>query len=83
MKRFQLPALALLAFVAYTPAAHAYIDPTAAGAALQSFYVLIVSAMMFVVLLPQKVAAFFNGIKAKLKGNKPSLPAADADSHTP
>lgn len=83
MKRFQLPALALLAFVAYTPSAHAYIDPTAAGAAMQSFYVLIVSAMMFVVLLPQKVAAFFTGLKNKIKPAKPSLPAADTDPTQP
>lgn len=79
IQRFQIPVLALLAFVAYTPSAHAYIDPTAAGAALQSFYVLIVSAMMFVVLLPQKVAAFFQAVKSKFKGNKPSLPAGDSE----
>jgi hypothetical protein len=83
MNLLKLSALAVLAFAVYTPAAHAYIDPTAAGAALQSLYVLVISAMMFIVLLPQKVAAFFQGVKAKFKPNKPSLPAADADAPTP
>lgn len=77
--RFQVFALAALAFAAWTPEAHAYIDPTAAGSALQSLYILVISALMFVALLPQKVAAFFRAVKAKFKPSKPSLPAAEQE----
>lgn len=77
--RYQLFVVAALAFIAWTPEAQAYIDPTAAGAALQSLYILVISALMFVALLPQKVAAFFRAVKEKIKPSKPSLPAAEQE----
>lgn len=76
----QLMALGAALFAMYTPDAHAYIDPTAAGSALQSLYILLASAVAFVALLPQKVAAFFRFVKAKLRPGKPQLPAPDQES---
>lgn len=79
-KPTQLLALAAALFAVYTPAAHAYIDPTAAGSALQSLYILLASAVAFVALLPHKVAAFFRAVKAKLRPSKNQLPAPDQES---
>jgi hypothetical protein len=62
----QLLALTGLALVVWTPPALAYVDPTAAGAALQSLYILAVSVAMSVALLPKKVAALFGAIKSRL-----------------
>jgi hypothetical protein len=65
--------LAALASMAWTPEAHAYIDPTAAGAALQSGYVILISALMAVALVPKKIAAGFMWIKSRLMpGAKPA-----------
>ncbi|HEY9723382.1 MAG TPA: hypothetical protein V6D47_15330 [Oscillatoriaceae cyanobacterium] len=72
----QLTILTALVFVFWTPNAQAYIDPTAAGAALQSLYMLGVSALMFVALLPKKVAGFFMAIKQRFFGR----PAAVSDT---
>lgn len=68
--------LAAIALLGWTPAAMAYIDPTAAGAALQSLYVILASALAFVVLLPQKVAGFFTMVKARLFGGSKGPSAA-------
>lgn len=46
--------------------AEAYIDPTAAGAALQSLYVLFFSALMSLALIPRKLMALFARLKAWL-----------------
>lgn len=77
----QLLALAAISLLGWTPEAMAYVDPTAAGAALQSLYVVLASALAFVVLLPQKVAGFFGAIKARLIGGKagPSAPEPDQE----
>ncbi len=64
----RLAAVTALMVVAYTPPAFAYIDPTAAGAALQSAYIIGASAGMTVAILPQKVAAGVAWIKGKLTG---------------
>lgn len=66
----QVLAIATLLFVGYTPNAHAYLDPTAAGAALQSLYLMLISCFMFIAVLPHKVAAFFAQVKHKLSGGK-------------
>lgn len=58
--------------------AMAYIDPTAAGAFMQSMYVLLASAVLFVAALPHKVAAFVQGVKAKF-GAKPTGAAPDQE----
>ncbi|MFP5504534.1 MAG: hypothetical protein ACLGIN_18770 [Candidatus Sericytochromatia bacterium] len=79
-KPTQLLALAAALFAMYTPAAHAYIDPTAAGAALQSLYILLASAVAFVALLPHKVAGFFRAVKEKIRPSKAQLPAPDQDA---
>lgn len=77
-----LACAALAATTAWSAAAEpamAYIDPTAAGAFLQSMYVILASAVLFVAALPHKVAAFVRGVKAKFAG-KP--PAATPDQET-
>ena len=58
--------VAALIFLGYTPSAHAYIDPTAAGAAVQSLYVLMASALVAVAMVPKKIAAGFAWLKARL-----------------
>ena len=70
----RLAAVTALMVVAYTPPAFAYIDPTAAGAALQSLYIIMASALMTVAILPQKVAAGFAWVKRKLTGKGPDEP---------
>ena len=75
MRRFVIPQIAVLAalmFFGWTPAAHAYIDPTAAGAALQSLYVIVASALMAVALVPRKIAAGFGWLKRRLLPGKQS-----------
>jgi hypothetical protein len=74
ISRFRLLLAAALAWAAYTPPAAAYIDPTAAGAALQSAYVVVASALMTLALVPKKVAAMFARVKAILR------PGATKDS---
>jgi hypothetical protein len=76
----QLSVLTALALIVWTPNAQAYIDPTAAGAALQSLYMLFISALMFVALLPKKVAAFFAWVKGRLFPLKQSLPAPNQEN---
>jgi hypothetical protein len=66
--------LAALAWAAWTPPAHAYIDPTAAGAALQSLYVVMASALMTLALVPRKVADAFARLKAWLRPGATSPP---------
>ncbi len=70
----RIATLAALLVVSYTPPAFAYIDPTAAGAALQSLYIIMASALMTVAILPQKVAAGFAWVKRKLTGKGPDEP---------
>lgn len=66
-----LPVLSLLA----TPwPAYAYVDPTAAGAALQSLYVLLGSAFMMLVFLPKQVSALFGRL---VRGFRPAPPPAE------
>lgn len=78
----RLSRLALAAFAATTAwsalatPAMAYIDPTAAGAFMQSMYVILASAVLFVAALPHKVAAFARAVKAKLGGKAPEAPVA-------
>lgn len=67
--------VAIWIFLALASPAEAYIDPTAAGAALQSLYLIIMSALMFVVLLPAKVSAFFSGIKQRFRPQAPPVPS--------
>jgi hypothetical protein len=62
----QIATLAALIFFGWTPSAHAYIDPTAAGAALQSLYVIVASALMAVALVPKKIAEGFTWLKSRL-----------------
>jgi hypothetical protein len=69
--------VAALAWAAYTPPAAAYIDPTAAGAALQSMYVLAASALMTLALVPKKVAAGFARLKGWLRPGAPTPPDGD------
>ena len=46
--------------------AQAYIDPTAAGIALQSAYVVAASALVTLATFPRKVAEFAQRLKGKL-----------------
>lgn len=71
MRQATLALQALACFLLLTPPAFAYIDPTAAGAAMQSLYVLMASGLMAVALVPQKIAAGAEWVKAKLR-RKPS-----------
>ena len=76
-----LAAAAVAAAVAWSAAASpadAYIDPTAAGAFMQSMYVILASAVLFVAALPHKVAAFVQGVKARF-GGKPTGSAPDQE----
>lgn len=69
MRRFafaQVAVLAALIFFGWTPSAHAYIDPTAAGAAMQSLYVIVASALMAVALVPKKIAEGFVWLKNRV-----------------
>ncbi len=69
-----LACAALAATTAWSAAAEpamAYIDPTAAGAFLQSMYIIMASAVLFVAAVPHKVAAFVRGVKAKFAGKAP------------
>lgn len=69
----QIAVLATVCFFGWTPAAHAYIDPTAAGAALQSAYVILASALVAVAMVPRKVAAAFMWLKSRiLPGRSPN-----------
>jgi hypothetical protein len=73
MRRFAIAQVAVLAaimFFGWTPSAHAYIDPTAAGAALQSLYVIVASALMAVALVPKKIADGFTWLKNRLMPNR-------------
>ncbi len=56
-----------LAFAAWPRPAYAYIDPTAAGAFLQSAYIVLASALMSLALVPRKVAAGFARLKRWLR----------------
>jgi len=69
---------ALIAWAAYTPPAAAYIDPTAAGAALQSMYVIAASALMTLALVPKKVAEGFQRLKGWLRPGAAKSPDGDA-----
>ena len=72
-----LACAAVAATAAWSAAAEpamAYIDPTAAGAFLQSMYVILASAVLFVAALPHKVAAFVQGVKAKFAPKAPTTP---------
>ncbi len=80
MRRFamaQVAVLAALMFFGWTPSAHAYIDPTAAGAALQSLYVIVASALMAVALVPKKIAEGFMWLKNRVMPGR----AAASTSH--
>lgn len=78
--RLACAALAMTAaWSAMAAPAFAYIDPTAAGAFLQSMYVIMASAVLFVAAVPHKVAAFARAVKAKFTG-KPPQPAPDQES---
>ena len=69
----QIATLAAICFFGWTPSAHAYIDPTAAGAALQSAYVIMASALVAVAMVPRKVAAAFMWLKNRiLPGRTPN-----------
>ena len=59
-----------------TPA-YAYIDPTAAGAALQSLYIVVASALMTLALIPQKLATGFARFKSWLRSG--AAPPSDRD----
>jgi hypothetical protein len=78
----QIAVLAAICFLGWTPAADAYIDPTAAGAALQSAYVIMASALVAVAMVPRKVAAAFTWLKMRLMPGRPSSPS-DAPTATP
>lgn len=78
--RLSLLACALVAgTTAWSAAAEpamAYIDPTAAGAFLQSMYVIMASLVLFVAALPHKVAEAVRAVKAKFTGKAPEAPVA-------
>ena len=77
-----LMAFALAATTAWSAAAEpafAYIDPTAAGAFLQSAYIILASAVLFIAAVPHKVAAFVRGVKARFAG-KPEAPTSDQET---
>ncbi|MDB5096800.1 MAG: hypothetical protein JWM80_1221 [Cyanobacteria bacterium RYN_339] len=78
ISRCRLLLAAALAWAAYTPPAQAYIDPTAAGAALQSAYVVVASALMTLALVPKKVAAGFARLKGWLRPGAPQPPDGEA-----
>ena len=71
MRHTLLGLQALACFLLLSPPAFAYIDPTAAGAAMQSLYVLMASGLMAVALLPQKVASSVQWLKAKVTRQPP------------
>jgi hypothetical protein len=71
--------LAVLIYFGFMPPAHAYIDPTAAGTAVQSLYVLVASALVAVAMVPKKIADAFAWMKARLTGGKPAAPRADEE----
>lgn len=62
---FQVVIAALL-LVSLGAPAWAYVDPTAAGTALQALYMVFASLMLSIVLLPKKVANLFSRLKANL-----------------
>jgi hypothetical protein len=70
------PLLTLLVWGYATPA-EAYIDPTAAGAALQSIYILVASALMTLALIPGKIVAGFNRLKAWFRSGPQPPPGQD------
>lgn len=72
----QIAVLAAICFLGWTPAADAYIDPTAAGAALQSAYVIMASALVAVAMVPRKVAAAFTWLKMRLLPGRSSSAAS-------
>ncbi|MEB3196127.1 MAG: hypothetical protein VKP62_02885 [Candidatus Sericytochromatia bacterium] len=57
--------------------AQAYVDPTAAGAGLQSMYVLLASAFISLSLIPQKLAALSRLLKQRLLGPSSTESALD------
>ena len=71
MRHTTLGLQATACFLLLSPPAFAYIDPTAAGAAMQSLYVLMASGLMAVALLPQKVASGVSWLKAKVTRKQP------------
>jgi hypothetical protein len=70
------PLLTLLVWGYATPA-YAYIDPTAAGAALQSLYIMVASALMALALVPGKIVAGFQRLKAWFRPHTPTPPDRD------
>ena len=79
MPKPQILAIAAICLLGYTPEAQAYIDPTAAGAAMQSLYVILATALMAVAMVPRKVSAFFGAIKAKLSPRREALPKPESE----
>ena len=75
----QILTVAAIGLLGFTPDAHAYIDPTAAGAALQSLYVIMATALMAVAMVPKKVAAVFSAIKARLLPGRNALPKPESE----
>lgn len=69
-------AVAVLA-LSWAPPAYAYIDPTAAGAALQSMYVIAASALMTLALVPKKIAQGLGRFKAWLRSSLSPPPDGD------
>ena len=59
--------------------AQAYIDPTAAGAALQSAYLVAASALMSLALVPRKVAGAFHRFKQWLSPDRQTPGATPPD----
>lgn len=70
----RLAVLAALLVFTITPPAAAYIDPTAAGAALQSMYVMGMSIVMALAVAPKRIAGWFGRL---LKRTPPEAPEGE------
>ena len=74
--------LAALIWSAAAAPAAAYIDPTSAGAFLQSMYIIVVSGVIMIATLPHKVVAAYRAVRTKLGLGGPAAPATPTPTPT-
>lgn len=77
-----LPVVVCSAVIVFAPAepAWAYIDPTAAGSALQSLYVLLMGLVAALALIPQKLTALIRKFSGLRRSSRVELPQAAVDT---
>lgn len=62
--------------------AWAYVDPTAAGTVIQSMYVLVMSVVVAVTLIPEKLASAVRKVLHFFRADRSETPVSDEESRS-